>query len=319
AVLFGKGPLDPPNDPVDLAAAIGAGRGFLVEGPPGDAFAGEGVAEIAPAGDIDGDGLSDIVVGGPREDPLGRVDAGTAWLVFGRPGPAFVDLTRLGYDGLHLAGPVAGGLLGGAADAIGAADADGRPDLLVGAPQLTALGRTSAGAVFQLSGAALPRPLPPGTDPGPGPGGGGPGGGGPGAGAPPPAAAADRSAPALSAVSLRPRRFKAGKAPRGTTIRWTLSEPAATTFTIERLSPGRRAGKRCAAPTARNRRARACVRTTPAGRLRANGRAGANRLRFTGRVGRRTLRPGSYRLTARATDAAGNASARRTATFTLTR
>jgi hypothetical protein len=52
--------------------------------------------------------------------------------------------------------------------------------------------------------------------------------------------------------------------------------------------------------------------------LRVHGRAGANRLRFDGRLSaRRSLRIGGYRLTARATDGAGNRSRERRASFVL--
>ena len=47
--------------------------------------------------------------------------------------------------------------------------------------------------------------------------------------------------------------------------------------------------------------------------------AGANSLRFTGRVGGRRLRPGRYRLVARATDLAGNKSAAKTKRFRIRR
>lgn len=116
---------------------------------------------------------------------------------------------------------------------------------------------------------------------------------------------ADGIAPALGRVTLAPAKFAVARggtavsaARRGTAVRYSLSEPATVTLRIERLVKGKR-------------------RT--AGALRRTGAAGANRVRFSGRIGRRALRPGRYRLTVRATDAAGNRSAARSATFRVVR
>jgi hypothetical protein len=87
----------------------------------------------------------------------------------------------------------------------------------------------------------------------------------------------DRDAPVVGPVKLSPRRFSAG---RGTTISYSLSEPATVTLRVKR------AGK---------------VRRT----LTGAGTLGANRVPFDGR----TLRRGRYRIVVTATDAAGNASA----------
>jgi len=54
-------------------------------------------------------------------------------------------------------------------------------------------------------------------------------------------------------------------------------------------------------------------------RLSRRARAGSRSLAFTGRVKGRTLKPGSYRLLVRATDAAGNRSAARTVRFKVVR
>jgi VCBS repeat protein/FG-GAP repeat protein len=105
---------------------------------------------------------------------------------------------------------------------------------------------------------------------------------------------ADRRAPVIGRFTLAPRRFAVG--PRAATIRYRLSEPATVTLRIQRLR-GRR----------------------PVGTLRRAGRAGANRVAFSGRIGRRALRRGTYRLTATATDPAGNRSRPRTTRFRVVR
>ena len=130
--------------------------------------------------------------------------------------------------------------------------------------------------------------------------------------------------PSVDAVSMKPKRFRLGRklpqssaVPTGTTIRFRLSEAAEVTYGFRRALPGRRVGRRCLAPT-RGRRGRRCTRYVSAGSLRRAAAVGANRMRFQGRLTRRrALRPGSYRLTLVATDAAGQRSTPKTLTFRL--
>jgi extracellular elastinolytic metalloproteinase len=140
----------------------------------------------------------------------------------------------------------------------------------------------------------------------------------------PPADLAD-PAPTLTALSIRPKRFRLGrKLPSsaavrtGTTIRFTLSEAAAVSYGFRRARPGRQVGRRCLAPS-RARRARPrCTRYVRSGSLTRAAGAGANRVRFQGRLTRRrALRPGKYRLTVVATDMTGQRSAPRAVTFRL--
>src|SRR5437879_2778424 len=44
---------------------------------------------VADAGDVNGDGLDDALVTAPYGDPLGRRDAGSAFVVFGSPSTGF--------------------------------------------------------------------------------------------------------------------------------------------------------------------------------------------------------------------------------------
>jgi len=116
--------------------------------------------------------------------------------------------------------------------------------------------------------------------------------------APPPPAApqADVTPPRLRLV-LSPRRFAAHRSGsttrkrrgrRGARLRYQLSEPATLTITVQRLRGGRVKPLR--------------------GRVTLAGRAGPNRAGFSGRLSGRALRPGLYRLSGRARDAAGNVS-----------
>lgn len=100
----------------------------------------------------------------------------------------------------------------------------------------------------------------------------------------------------------------AARAKRGTTFVYTVSEPARVVFTIHAKQIGRRVRGKCRAPTRRNTGRRKCTRFVRRGAFAHNGATGANRKKFSGKIGRRRLRPGRYRASLVARDAAGNAS-----------
>lgn len=104
--------------------------------------------------------------------------------------------------------------------------------------------------------------------------------------------AGDRRAPVLSLVSLTHTRFRVGRASghghplaRGTTLRYRLSEKATVTVAITRSG-----------------------RSKVLGTLKHRSAAGAGHLAVSGRLHKKALRSGRYRMTIRATDAAGNRS-----------
>jgi hypothetical protein len=122
---------------------------------------------------------------------------------------------------------------------------------------------------------------------------------GPGAGTPP--AATSLTGLGLTPSRLRARRPPGSRAALGTTVRFRLSQAATVSFTVERLTAGRRlANRRCVVPTRANRTRPRCTRMVTVGTFTRAGRAGANTTRFDGRIGGRPLPPGAYRLTASA-------------------
>ena len=117
----------------------------------------------------------------------------------------------------------------------------------------------------------------------------------------------------MFAVNRRGRaeRPVAARTRRGTKFRYRLSEAARVLFTISRAKPGRRAGQRCVRTKRRNRARRRCTRFVLVRRFAAQAHAGRNTRAFSGKIGRKALKPGTYRATLTATDAAGNVSASR--------
>jgi hypothetical protein len=138
----------------------------------------------------------------------------------------------------------------------------------------------------------------------------------------------DTVAPVVSKVSIKPKRFLAGKKLRkktkkrpavGGRLRYTLSEAAKVSVRIDAKLKGKRVKGRCVKPRPRNRKRRRCNRFVRRGTLSANGKLGANRLNVTGLIKKRKLRPGRYRATITATDEAGNVSEPRPVSFKILR
>jgi len=127
-----------------------AGSAFVYSGATGDLLLQlDGLAafddfgfSVAGAGDVDGDGLADLLVGAPAADPEGRVDAGTAFVFSGATGSLLFQVD----------GPADGDALGSAVAAIGDLDGDDFNDLLLGAPLAAPNGLSKAGTVFVVSG-----------------------------------------------------------------------------------------------------------------------------------------------------------------------
>lgn len=136
----------------------------------------------------------------------------------------------------------------------------------------------------------------------------------------------DTTKPSISSFGLTPTRFQAANvggaviSAVGTRVVFRLSEPGSVRFTVDRAAAGRRAKGKCRKPTRKLRRAKRCTRYVAVkGSFTRAGTAGLNRFRFSGRIGGKALRPGRYRLNARATDPARNVSALRRNPFRIVR
>lgn len=113
---------------------------------------------LASAGDVDGDGRGDLLIGEPFSSPLGRAGAGTAWLVLGRAAPpAVIDTAAPNPGVVAFLGAVAGDRLGEAL--AGRLVRNGLPAVALGAPFADPLGRNDAGRVVVVPLSAAPPPV----------------------------------------------------------------------------------------------------------------------------------------------------------------
>ena len=149
-VVFGKAS----STPVDLAA-LGAG-GFRIDGIGAGDSSG---TSVSGAGDVNGDGLADLIVGAFQADP-GRVDdAGESYVVFGKASSTPVDLAALGAGGFRLSGIDVGDFSGLSVSGAGDVNGDGLADLIVGASQANPGSDFAAGESYVVFGKASSTPV----------------------------------------------------------------------------------------------------------------------------------------------------------------
>jgi hypothetical protein len=62
---------------------------------------GESGASVSSAGDVNGDGLDDLIVGAKYANLSGKSNAGKSYVVFGKTDTNAIDLAKLGGNYLH--------------------------------------------------------------------------------------------------------------------------------------------------------------------------------------------------------------------------
>ena len=123
--------------------------GFMINGI--NAGDGSGVT-VSGAGDVNGDGLADVIIGAPNADPNGLNSAGQSFVVFGKTDGAVVDLSNLGSGGFRIDGAKSNDVFGVSVSGAGDVNGDGLADLIVGAILADPNGVYNAGASFVIFG-----------------------------------------------------------------------------------------------------------------------------------------------------------------------
>ena len=145
-VVFGRGDF---SANLDLSSLNGT-FGFQIWGETTRDYSG---ASVARAGDINGDGLDDLIIGAFGQDATGG-NAGASYVVFGRTGPfasAFELSSLNGSNGFQINGAASADVSGMSVAAAGDVNGDGIDDLIIGAPRSDANGGNS-GASYVVFG-----------------------------------------------------------------------------------------------------------------------------------------------------------------------
>ena len=134
-------------------SSLDGSNGFRLEGVAAGEQAGR---SVSTAGDFNGDGFDDVIVGSYAADANG-IDSGSAYVVFGKASgfSASLNLSNLNStDGFSLSGLAAGNSLGKAVSSVGDINNDGFDDLIVGAPFATG-GTFNSGVGYVIFGHSL--------------------------------------------------------------------------------------------------------------------------------------------------------------------
>ena len=139
-------------DPSLELSALNGSNGFLINGVAGGERSG---TSVSSAGDVNGDGIDDLIIGAPYEHHSSNTLGGESYIVFGTS-TGFerqLDLSALdGTNGFVVNGISEFDLSGISVSAAGDVNGDGIDDLIIGASGADPNGNASAGQTYVIYG-----------------------------------------------------------------------------------------------------------------------------------------------------------------------
>lgn len=144
-IFFGQPGLGTAN--VDVSLLTGS-NGFSV------LTGGDGISSISGAGDVNGDGIDDMIIGLSGVDSAGLENVGASYFIFGRiTWQQYLNLSSInGSNGIVIEGRAAGDYTGATVSGIGDFNGDGHPDVMLGAPGADPHGECLGGELSILFG-----------------------------------------------------------------------------------------------------------------------------------------------------------------------
>ena len=146
-VVFGK----TSTTAIELSAIAGGTGGFVINGQGATDYSG---TSVSSAGDVNGDGLADLIVGAYLSDPVAGTDAGRSYVVFGKSTGTAVQLSAVaaGTGGFVINGQCVSDNSGISVSSAGDVNGDGLADLIVGAYLSNPVAGSYAGRSYVVFG-----------------------------------------------------------------------------------------------------------------------------------------------------------------------